>query len=612
MKKITLLFTIIFCLLITMPQFTSTIAEEVVSGPIESVEELPEVSLTGEEDEMNEDQTQNNGIEVEDEPSFVEYDYTVDLSNLYAYSIVALNDANITQHIRGSIWIGGTLTGNQYIDDGSIQGQAASDSYVYNNMSQLYFRGRTAEQSQDYYFLLTYKSVESTRNYWLKLMEDLPNGDETFIYLKPDSNGYVDACLWKYHSDGSDEEKHSIKKVYWTDATSIAVGGLDGHLIAPFADVAVISSNNCGSIVGWNVDIEGEEHINYYIPTYPQPVEKVTPTPTPPTTIVVHKKVIGSMWHVRCDIMDTTSFEAGGGKWKRDVISNPGGSTSKEGHRSNKCGNDSHWVIWVNNEGQPYRMDEVKSGATGGTLPTIVYKPRYNLTSEEIQNMTAEDAELVYKYSQNFIDPMPWTDIKIGERLYWTTTNEGQIWYHSGIPYESAPNFMLFIDGVGYPIVAGGSVEVSDLEPGIHEITETSSDNYYLGTVTAINGTITSIGEWTIEISIEDGAQVEVDWPNVVVTPEPTSSPTPPPTPSITPTPTPSPTPTPTPSPTPTLTPTPSPTPTVTPRVTPEIIRPTPHPHIIPPTGESDFIVPLSLFIISLIGIGIYFMAKKH
>ena len=67
-------------------------------------------------------------------------DYSVILEDLYKYNIVALQNADINCHVRGSIWIGGTLTGNQYIDDGSLNGQIASESYVYNNQSSLPLR----------------------------------------------------------------------------------------------------------------------------------------------------------------------------------------------------------------------------------------------------------------------------------------------------------------------------------------------------------------------------------------------------------------------------------------------------------------------------------------
>ena len=250
------------------------------------------------------------------------------------------------------------------------------------------------------------------------------------------------------------------------------------------------------------------------------------------SSLFVTKKLVGEIWHVRCDYMDGETFHAGGGIWKRDVIKNPEGNLSKEGHRSNKCGDAEHWVIWVGTDGVPYRMDEIKSGATGGTLPTIIYHSRYNLSSEEIYGMQPSDTDLVWRYSQNFIDPMPWTEIQIGQRLYWTTQNGGQVWYHTGIPYKSTPTFMIFVDGIGYPLIAGESVEISDLLPGIHEISEDADTAYYLGEITS-TGEITGQNEWTVNIVINEGEDTYIDWPNVVITPPPENPPNPPPPPEV-------------------------------------------------------------------------------
>jgi hypothetical protein len=77
--------------------------------------------------------------------------------------------------------------------------------------------------------------------------------------------------------------------------------------------------------------------------------------------------------------MDGTTFQAGGGIWKTDVIMNPTKKTSLEGHRSNKCGDPDHWIIWIDAETElPFRMDEIKSGATGGTLATMIFQEVYS------------------------------------------------------------------------------------------------------------------------------------------------------------------------------------------------------------------------------------------
>ena len=172
----------------------------------------------------------------------------------------------------------------------------------------------------------------------------------------------------------------------------------------------------------------------------PDPEPEPEPDPDPVYgSVTVNKQLVGDIWHIRCDYMDGTDFHAGGGIWKRDLISNPEGELSQEGHRSNKCGNDDNWVIWVGTDGTPYRMDEIKSGATGGTLPTVIYSPRYNLTTDEIRNMSVDDTDMIWRYSQNFIDVMNWSDIRIGQRMYWTTASGGHVWSKK-LPLVLPPN----------------------------------------------------------------------------------------------------------------------------------------------------------------------------
>ena len=192
-------------------------------------------------------------------------DFFVDLNHLYQYNIIALNDADINCHVRGSIWVGGNLTGNQYIDDGSLNGLAASDSYVYFNLSSLNFKSRTEFQSPDAFFHLTDTAVINGTQYWTSMLENFPN-NKNFIYLPPDEDGYVDLKYWDYQANGGDSAQASFPIVYYTDATLVQMGGLAGHLIAPFADIYIVSCNHCGSIVGNNIYTDGESHINYWTP----------------------------------------------------------------------------------------------------------------------------------------------------------------------------------------------------------------------------------------------------------------------------------------------------------------------------------------------------------
>ena len=503
-----------------------------------------------------------------------EYDYKIKLSNVSNYSIVALNNAYIDAHIRGSLWVGGTLTSNDWCgtDDGSISGApSGNESYIYNNESSMYFQGRTENQSPDAYKILSFSAVESTRNYWQSF--NFPNDGEEWIYVEPDANGYVNLCNWDYQNDGSDESTMSINKVYWTDAKKVDMGGLAGHLFAPFADIDITWCNHRGAIVGWNITTHGEAHVNYWKPEIPQ-----EPTPAP-GKIVLQKTLINDIWHIRCDVMDGTDFHAGGGIWKTDVIMNPTKQTSKEGHRSNKCGDADHWIIWLNSAGTPFRMDEIKSGATGGTLPTMIFQEVYSPQDLGLScwgELEPEMTDKVELYKENFKIPKDITTVQPGERIYWVTWNGEQRWYHSGIPYVAPPTFTFYIDGEPYPIVAGHYLELEDVLPGAHEIYEDVSSSDYIITIFGA----TDIEGSTSMVNIIDGETIEVEYVNERIVP-PTVQPSTPPT--ITPTNSPTPTPTITIEPTPTLTiePTPTltvePTPTLTTEPTPTLtVEPTP------------------------------------
>lgn len=509
---------------------------------------------------------------IEDPPEILQSvsNYVVNLSNLSQFSLVALNNLTINGHVRGSIWVGGTLSGEgRYVDDGSINHENAGTSYIYNNNSTVQFKGRTSEQSVDAFSYLTKEAVSATSQYWTDLITNI-GYNNTWVYIAP-TNGHVDLQTWDYQCPGTDESQSTFEKIYWTDATTVTVGGLAGHLIAPNATVTIVSCNHCGSIVAKNITTNAETHINYWNPSDP-PEKEDEPTITPePVDLTVNKTLIGSLWHIRCDYMDGITFKAGGGFWRRDWIKNPDGYTSKEGHRSNKCGNVDNWVIWVDKDGVPFRMDEIKSGATGGTLPTIIYEPRYPMTAEEILAMENGDPNLIWKYAQNFIDLKEWDTIQIGERLYWTTSNGNQVWYHTGIPYKvESPTYTLYIDGEAYDLIANeGSVTLNDLEQGIHTISEKISPDTHIGAI-LVNGVPVDITTTSFEID-EDTV---IEWVNEYTTPEPKPSPkppeppvvtTPPPEESESPTVSPSPTPTSPPETTTSAPPTESPTPSPTP-----------------------------------------------
>lgn len=520
-------------------------------------------------------------------------DYVPKLSNLKQFSLIALQDATLIGHTRGSIWVGGELSGNSIVDDGSVNHQNPNDSYVATNNSSIQFKGRTNAQATDAYYGLSEAAIRATRQYWNDI---ITHPSSNWIYVAPDANGHVDMYYWDYHCSGpaqggtgGDECHEVIEKIYWTDATSVTMGGLTGHLIAPKATVTIVNCNYCGAIIAKNIISSGEGHINYWIPLNdPTP----TPTSTPePIDLTINKTLIGSIWHVRCDYMDGTTFRAGGGFWKTDVIQNPNSILSKEGHRSNKCGDAEHWVIWVDANGVPFRMDEIKSGATGGTLPTVLYRERIPMTTEEIHSLTPDDIEGVWRYAQNFQDRMDYSEIEVGQRIYWITWNNAQRWYHTGIVYKvDAPTYTLYIDGEGYNLVAnGGSVTISELEQGIHTIVEENYPDTYISHI-YVNGV--ALTEYDGSVNLTEDTIITVEntlitppptdpnppTPPVINTPTPTPTPTSEETPTPTPTPTSSETPTPTPTPEETETPTPTPTPEETSTPTPTPTSPTPTP----------------------------------
>lgn len=507
-------------------------------------------------------------------------DYTVTLSNLRYYSIVALNNATLNGHIRGSIWVGGTLHGSEwkFVDDGALNRESPSDSYVHNNESQIQFKGRTNDQGLNSYFCPSDASIAETRSYWQNLITTLGNND-TWIYLEPDANGHVDLYARNYQCAGSDESIASIERIYWTDATSVTMEGLAGHLIAPYADVTIVTCNHCGSIVAKNITSTAESHINYWTPSNPPtPTPEVTPTPTP---LTVTKVLNGEIWSLRCDTMDNTKFKAGGGYWMAD-INNPAHNTSKEGHRSNHCGNRENWVLFVSEEGKAISLYQLKSGSTGGTLPSIVYRAPADLRSipegQFIYDPTNPDDVMTKRLIEEVFIPqnaMPFEEINLveGQRLFWISQNGKQVWHHTGVLKKTTPRFAFIINGEPYTLGVGETITLTEVEEGLLEIEEIATSNYKMVEITNDGE-----GNYVVINEIDPPDKPTPTPPPPVVTPTPTPSPTPEETESPSPTPeeteTPSSTPeeTESPSPTPEETETPSPTPeeTESPSPTPE------------------------------------------
>lgn len=324
---------------------------------------------------------------------------------------------------------------------------------------------------------------------------------------------------------------HSLK-----DRNAIFISGTGDHYIDSMYGTVTFAYGDLGLTVTmprkWS-------HLDYghYTDDTPEP----EPEPDPePGKITITKTVNGGLWRVGCDYMDVNGQHTcdvryfSGNAWKRDWITNTNGVTSLEGHRKNKCGDDENWVIWVGTNGVPYRMDEIKSGATGGTLPTVVYRTKAPMTDEEIANIGNPDRpECLAKYKQNFQEPISYADIRVGERIYWITFNNGRIWYHTGIPYEAQPTFVISVDGVPYTLTGGQNVEIADLEPGLHEITESEAPLYTLGSVvsTVPGRTVQPENGWTVQVLVNAGDDIALTWPNIQ--PPPGTPPTPPSPPDV-------------------------------------------------------------------------------
>lgn len=408
--------------------------------------------------------------------------YNIDLYNLNKYNLVSLENANIRCHVRGSIWIGGTLIGSQYIDDGSLNGESLSNSYIYENQSTIYFKSRTTQQSQDAYYKLAAQSVIDTTNYWKNILSILPKNSEYIKYVEPDANGYVDIRYWDYQCPGADTSISTIPILYWTDATKVDMGGLAGHLIAPFADIYITYCNHCGSIVGKTITTDGESHLNYWVPTIEPKTELITETEKS-SSITIKKTLYCNVWHTECDVM-------GDEYWVKDEISNPEGIKSKEGHRKDHCGAIDSWYVYLDEHGKPYTMLEMKAGSTNNKIPL----PAYFYTDETYTEVR---------------DP---ATIKAGERIYWTTKHKGQVWHHTGVTRLDIPTFEFIVDGESYYLKPDESLEIK-VSAGNHTIIEKYNKEYIINDV-SVPFSVDKDENAIVTVNIVEGAQIEINFEN--------------------------------------------------------------------------------------------------
>lgn len=260
----------------------------------------------------------------------------------------------------------------------------------------------------------------------------------------------------------------------------------------------------------------------------------VTPTDLDPptTTITVTKELKGEIWSVRCDVMDQVSFTAGSGKWKPD-ITNWEHNTSKEGHRSNHCGNGENWVLFVNEAGVVTGLYQLKSGSTGGTLPSIMYRAPADLASipesQLIYDPTISGDPMTTRLLKVFspANVMPFSEVPLqeGTRLFWISQNGNQVWHHTGILHKTDPRFAIVINGEPYSLGVGETITINDVEEGLIQVEEIATANYKLQEIQHDDE-----GHYVIINEIDDPGRPTPTAPPIVTTPPvETETPTSPP-----------------------------------------------------------------------------------
>lgn len=176
--------------------------------------------------------------------------------------------------------------------------------------------------------------------------------------------------------------------------------------------------------------------------------------------------------------------------WVKDEISNPKGIKSKEGHRKDHCGAIDSWYVYLDEYGKPYSMLEMKAGSTNNKIPL----PAIFYTDETYTKLR---------------DP---ATIEVGERIYWTTENKGQVWHHTGVTRLDIPNFEFIVDGVSYYLQPGESLEI-EVSAGSHTVIEKYDKEYIINDV-SVPFSVDKDGSTVISVEVSEGSQVEIDFEN--------------------------------------------------------------------------------------------------
>jgi len=217
--------------------------------------------------------------------------------------------------------------------------------------------------------------------------------------------------------------------------------------------------------------------------------------------LVINKQLITHIWHTECDVM-------GNQAWVPD-IDNPTGDRSREGHRLDHCGQPGNWIIYLDENGTPYMLEERNAGgANGGTLTARFYSDG--------------------TYSQE----IGIGDINLNERIYFTTENDyqgrHQVWHHSGIAYPENPTFKFYIGDDVYELHAGETLTIENLPAGTYQIVEEYNPEFYPSTV-SVGFELDEYSNVVATATINPDQTTQVDFVNERITERPEPTPTPPP-----------------------------------------------------------------------------------
>ena len=213
---------------------------------------------------------------------------------------------------------------------------------------------------------------------------------------------------------------------------------------------------------------------------YVQEVPYSKETESDKSTIVITKTLYCNVWHTECDVM-------GDQYWVKDEISNPKGIKSKEGHRKDHCGAIDSWFVYLDKNGKPYSMLEMKAGSTNNLIPL----PAYFYTDE------------------TYTEPRDPATIQVGERIYWTTENKGQVWHHTGVTRLDVPKFEFVIDGESYFLQPDDTIEL-EVSAGHHTIIERYDKEYIINDVN-VPFSVDKDENVVISVDTLDGSKVEIN-----------------------------------------------------------------------------------------------------